>query len=46
MEPNNNMVSLIKNEKVIVRKIGLYSLQNVALPSKNEARKMLNGWSN
>ena len=38
------MVPLIKDANVMVRKVGLYNLQNVALASKNEARKMLNGW--
>ena len=38
------MVPLIKDAKVMVGKVGLYNLQNVALARKNEARKMLNGW--
>ena len=42
-EPNNDLVPLIKDAKVMVDKVGLYNLQNVALASKNEARKMLNG---
>ena len=36
------MVPLIKDAKVMVDKVGLYKLQNVAPASKNEARKMLN----
>ena len=36
------MVSLIKDAKVMVGKVGRYDLQNVSLASKNEARKMLN----
>ena len=43
MVPNNDMVPLIKDAKVMVDKVGLYNLQNVALASKNESRKMLNG---
>ena len=43
MTPNNDMVPLIKDTKVMVGKVGLYNLQNVGLASKNEARKMLNG---
>ena len=43
MKPNNNMVPLTKDAKFMVGKVGLYNLQNVALPSKNAARKMLNG---
>ena len=37
------MMPLIQDAKVMVDKVGLYDLQNVALASKNEARKMLNG---
>ena len=43
MTPNNDMVPLIKDAKVMVGKVGLYNLQNIAFASKNEARKMLNG---
>ena len=43
MAPNNDMVPLIKDAKVMVGKVGLYDLKNVALSSKNKARKMLNG---
>ena len=43
MVPNNDMVPLIKDAKVMVGKVGLYNLQNVALASNNEVRKMLNG---
>ena len=43
MAPNNDMVPLTKDAKVMVGKVGRYNLTNVALASKNEARKMLNG---
>ena len=43
MAPNNDMMPLIKDAKVMVGKVGLYDLKNVALSSKNKARKMLNG---
>ena len=43
MVSNNDLVPLIKDAKVMVGKVGLYNLQNVALASKNEVRKMLNG---
>ena len=43
MVPNNDMVPLIKDAKVMVGKVGLYNLQNVALASNSEVRKMLNG---
>ena len=42
MTPNNDMVLLIKYAKVMVDKVGLYILQNIALVSENGARKMLN----
>ena len=43
MAPNDNMVPLIKDAKVMVDKVALCNLQNVALAIKNESRKMLNG---